>query len=201
MRSRGFIELTVLLYVGAAIAAAAVIGGAYAFWSHCQSVSKELSDLKASYKVESAARAEMISGLALDLADRDNAFRAERVKAETAALAAQRDRKDRLNEFVPKPAPGSAAALCITTGFVRYYNAAAAGVPLGLRPEPGVAQAPAGVGTDTVAGVTARNADRYYDCKRQMEGALKEFDTKRQTTNSVIDRINKRLKDAERRVQ
>jgi hypothetical protein len=68
---------------------------------------------------------------------------------------------------------------CIRAGFVRYTNAAAAGVPLGVRPGPGVVQAPAGVGTDTVAAVTARNYDKYHDAKTTVEGILKEFDTKR----------------------
>lgn len=199
MNVRGFFTLTIALYIAAAVAFAAYSG--WIFWKGGEGPRAEIADMKAAIKVEREARAEMISGMALDLAARGNELRAERVKVESAALDVERERKGRIDEFVPKPAAGSAAALCITTGFVRYYNAAAAGVPLGVRPEPGVAQTPAGVGTDTVAAITARNADKFYLCKRQMEGALKEFDTKRQTTNTVIDRINQRIKNAERKVQ
>jgi hypothetical protein len=193
VKRRGFISLEMAL-----IAAAVVAVGVVVWWLSGLRVAKLEAEYEAFNAKERAARAEVISGLALKLSDVQLKSAAERVQHETALLDAQREREKHLHELVPQNA---ATAVCISRGFVQYTNAAAAGVPLGVQPGPGVVQAPAGVGTDTVAAVTGRNYAKYHGCKDKVEGILKEFDTKRTEQNSVIDRINQRVQRAERKVQ
>lgn len=154
--------------------------------------------IRAEYAEEKARRVEMISGLALEMSARSQKEAEERVKRDSATMAQRNEREANLKNYVPTVAGSDT---CIRAGWVRYTNAAAAGMPLGLRPLPGFAEAPAGVGTDTVAGIVARNYDKYHDCKARVEDILKDFDTKRASQNSVIDRINKRVDRAERKVQ
>ncbi len=156
------------------------------------------ADLRIEYAEEKARRVEMISGLALEMSARAQKEQDDRVKRDSATMAQRNERDAQLRNFVPQVAGSDS---CIRVGWVRYTNSAAAGVPLGLRPLPGFAEAAAGVGTDTVAGIVARNYDKYHDCKARVEDILKDFDTKRASQNSVIDRINKRIERAERKVQ
>lgn len=190
MKHRGFIELQLLLIIVIAVGAMGGVG-----WFIHNIREGEREKLRQVNAQERAARTEMISGLAVDLGKAQENLQKERTANEGLRLQNIRDREGRLNEFVSKDTS------CIRVGWVRYTNAAAAGVPLGLRPGPGVAQALAGVGTDTVASTVARNYDKYHDCKAAVAGILKEFDTKRQVSNERIDRINKRVKDAERKLQ
>lgn len=156
------------------------------------------ADLRIEYAEEKARRVEMISGLALELAARSQKDAEERVKRDSATMAQRNEREANLKNYVPTVAGSDT---CIRAGWVRYTNAAAAGMPLGLRPLPGFAEAPAGIGTDTVAGIVARNYDKCHDYKTRVKDILNEFDTKRAAQNSVIDRINKRVDRAERKVQ
>lgn len=189
---RGFSLELILM----AVAAVALMGGVG--WLLHKGAEGERDKQRKQNAEERAARTEMISGLAVNLSKSQEETRKERIARETAALAYQREREGRANEFIPKVAGSDS---CIRVGWVRYTNAAAAGVPLGLRPGPGVAEAPAGVGTDSVGATVARNYDKYTGCKATVAGILKEFDTKRQASNSVIDAINERVKRAERRLQ
>ncbi len=191
--NRGFISLELIAVIGLV---AALVGGAW--WLRNDGARQCKAENEASVAKARAERQEMVSGLALDLATAREDLRKERSAREARELDIRREREAALNAYVPK-VPGS--DVCIRTGFVLYANAAAAGVPLGARPEPGVAQAPAGIGTDEVARIIGRNYDKYQDCKRTVAGILAEFDTNRTKTNTVIDRINNRLQRAERKVQ
>jgi type II secretory pathway pseudopilin PulG len=193
VKPKGFLSLELLLIV----AALAAVGGSI-WWLSGLRVSKLQAEYEATNATARAQRREDISDLQVKLSAAQQSLADERTHAEAARLDQQRERKGRLNEFVPK---NSSPAACVTVGWVRYTNAAAAGVPLGVRPGPGVAQAPSGVGTDTTADTVARNYDKYAGCKATVAGILKEFDTKRTEENTVIDRINQRIQRAERKVQ
>lgn len=193
MNQRGYIPLPVIIYGGIVLAVALGLWYVYDLGGDHRE-----ADIRLEYAEEKARRVELISGLALEMSARAQKDVEERVKRDSATMAQRNERESQLKNYVPTVAGSDS---CIRTGWVRYTNAAAAGMPLGLRPLPGFAEAPAGVGTDTVAGIVARNYDKYHDCKARVEDILKDFDTKRASQNSVIDRINKRIERAERKVQ
>lgn len=185
------------LYVIAALAIAGLV--TFALWYvYDLGGDHREATIRGEYAEEKARRVELISGLALEMSARAQQEQDARVKRDSATTAQRNEREANLKNYVPAIAGSDT---CIRAGWVRYTNAAAAGLPLGLRPLPGFAEAPAGVGTDTVAGIVARNYDKYHDCKARVEDILKDFDTKRAAQNSVIDRINKRVERAERKVQ
>jgi hypothetical protein len=193
VKRNGFVSLNLILLLVGLASFVGLIWGAYKLGGDHRAAEYEKVNAE-----ERAARREMISGMALELAKRSGDLEAERLAHERTRRDTTKQREGVLHVYVPKTAD---SATCIRAGFVRYTNAAAAGVPLDARPGPGVAEAPAGVGTDTVAAVVGRNYDKYNDCKATVAGILKDFDTKRQVTNSVIDQINLRIKRAERKVQ
>lgn len=190
---RGFISLNLALMIAAGVAVLGSFWYVYKLGGDHRAAEYEKVNAE-----ERAARTEMISGLALELAKRSDLLAEERRLHERTRREGSKQREGVLRVYVPQTAD---SATCIRAGFVRYTNAAAAGMPLDARPGPGVAEAPAGVGTDTVAAVIGRNYDKYNDCKATVAGILKDFDAKREITNSVVERINQRIKRAERKVQ
>lgn len=188
-------DLIIRLVLVAAVAAA--LAGGVAYIRH-SGVVAEREKWQAVNKEEREARKEMISGLAVDLAN-ERAKRVEDRLTKERELGVLRDQlRGRVNEFVP-PTPD--AATCLRAGWVRYVDAAAAGMPLGPRPGPGVAEAPSGVTPAEAAGAVAENYLAYHGCTQRVTSILKNFDSIRSTTNSVVDRINERVKRAERKVQ
>lgn len=185
MKRNGFIELQLILMLVGVGTVAGLLWGAYKLGGDNRAKTYELVAQQ-----EKTARVEMISGLALELARRSQQLHEERLARDRDMRAAREERQGRLHEFV-----ASGDDSCIRTGWVRYTNAAAAGVPLGVRPGPGVAQAPSGVGTDTVAAVVANNYDKYHDCEAKVAGILADFDAKRKAVNAVIEQINKRVRE------
>lgn len=190
---KGFIQLYIGAAIAIAIAAIGIVWKAYSL-----GVEHTEARLNAATAAEKAARVQMISDLALELGARSQADQEARVKRDSEVMAQRSERDAQLKNYVPQVAGSDT---CIRAGWVRYTNAAAAGMPLGLRPLPGIAEAPAGVGTDSVAGTVAKNYDKYHDCKARVADILKEFDGKRAAQNSVIDRINQRVERAERKVR
>jgi len=193
MKQRGFLSIDAILVIVAVAAVAGIAWGLY----HT-GYKDAMAQVALNNEKERKDRQEMISGLALELADRSAKIAQARLDADRRVADERKLREGLLHAYVPQTAD---SASCIRAGFVRYTNAAAAGVPLNARPLPGTAEAPAGIGTDAVAGYVARNYDKYHDCKRTVAGILEEFDAKRQTTNTVVDRINQRVQRAERKVQ
>lgn len=188
-RQRGF-SIELILY---AIAAVAVIG--FALWLMHKGAENEKAKWEKVNAEERIARKETIDALNQDMSDITKEREEARAKAASATLALRNARKGRLHEFVAKDTS------CISTGFVLYTNAAAAGVPLGVHPGPEVANAPAGIGTDDAADTIARNYDKYHDCKAAVAGILEEFQVKRQAHNAVIDGINRRTSTTERKMK
>lgn len=193
MKQRGFIQLQLAMY---ALLAVAIVSGV-AWFIHTIREGERAEQRRVNEQVK-AERREAISDIAVKLGEAQTELHKERTANEALRLDIQREREKHLPSFVPKVAGSDS---CIRVGWVRYTNAAAAGVPVGVRPGPGVAEAPAGVGTDSVAATVARNYDKYHECKAAVAGILKEFDTKREVSNARINAINERVKRAERRLQ
>lgn len=179
-----------------ALIAAAIAGGVG--WLHHDGVLSERRKWQELDRQERAARAVEIAGLGQDLSDATKEREEQRAIAARNRAQLTAERKERLNEFVPKTAD---SGTCLRVGFVRFTDAAAAGVPLGPRLGPGIAEAPAGVETDAAAGLIAENYGYYHECKKRVGDILTNFDEIRGKTNSVVDRINQRVKRAEGRVQ
>jgi hypothetical protein len=194
VKQRGFLSLELILIAGAVAAASYGV-----WWLSGLRADRERAQQEAANATERAQRQSEIGDLTIALANTGQQLRDERTHNEALRLDMQRDREGHLHDFVPKTPAG--APPVITVGWVQYVNAAAAGVPLGVRPGPELAKTPAPVGADTVAALTGRNYDKYNGCIATVAGILKEFDTKRAATNEVIDRINQRLQRAERKVK
>lgn len=179
------------------LAVLATVAGGVEYLRH-QGAAEEHAKNELANAKERAARAVEISGLNQDLSDATKEREESRATAERKLAQTRAEFKGRLNEFVPKVAGSDT---CLRAGWVRYVDAAAAGMPLGPRPGPGAAEAPSGVATDEAAGVIAENylACRAY--KQRVDDITGNFDGIRSKVNTVVDRINQRLKRAEGRVQ
>jgi hypothetical protein len=188
VKQRGFFSLQIWLLIGGAAAIVAAVAWYSLLLIKYGEDRSDAKHMAANLKAR-GERTELISGLALELAKRTEELTKERLANERRLAEERKKREGLLNAYVPK---GSA---CIRLGFVRYTDAAAAGVPLDAGPGPGVAEAPAGIGTDVVAGIVGRNYDKYHDCKASVAGALKDFDTKRNAHNETVNKINQRVKD------
>lgn len=178
-KNNGFIELTLLIY--AAVAAAAVAGVMYLM--HLGAANERAAQVTANAAAQ-AKRTELISGLAIDLSSERQKGVDERRQADTQRQEQQTDYEKRLHEFVPS------GTSCVRAGFVRYTDAAAAGVPLVPGPQPGPADAPAAVGDDVEAGIIVRNYARYHVCEARLAGILNEFDALRTTFNAKVNQMN-----------
>lgn len=193
MKQRGGIAFDLLMAAGVLAVLVAGVKFLIGYGEDRANAKHEAANQKAR-----AERTVELSKLKGNLKAAEDGLAAVRAERDEAQKKYQREREKRLHEFIPQDALASS---CITVGFVRYHDAAAAGVPLGVRPEPGVAKAPAGVGTDAAAEVIARNYDKYRDCRAKVAGILEEFDAKKAEQNTVVDRINQRIQRAERKVQ
>lgn len=137
---------------------------------------------------ERTARVALISGLALDLGHTQQALFDERSKHTNDLDAQKADYEKQLHDYVPS------GTSCLHAGFVRYTDAAAAGVPLPAGPEPGLASAPSGVGDDIEAGIIARNYAKYHACEARVSDILKEYDALRGQFNAKVAQINAQVK-------
>lgn len=191
----GLSDLAIKALIFAAIVAAV---GAGLIYVEERGASRERAIREAENQRERADRAAEIGALNTDLSDAVKEREEHRAAEKVASAQLTAERKTRRAEFIPQVAD---SASCLRVGWVRYIDAAAAGVPLGERLGPGVATAPAGLKTDDAADIIASNYDVCLSYKKRVKDILVNFDDIRGKTNSVVDRINARLKAAERKVQ
>ncbi len=194
MKQRGFFSLEVWLIIGAVLLVVASVA-VYSRWMYNLGSNAKDAEYKALNADEKAKRQETIAALAIDLGKRGEDLYKERQTGKAKDEEIRKQRKGQLNAYVPRD------TTCLRAGFVRYIDAAARGVPLDAGPVAGLAEAPAGIGTDDVADVVARNYDKYADCKATVAGILKDFDTKRSTFNQAVTGINKRVRRVEKDLQ
>lgn len=135
-----------------------------------------------------ADRTEQISSLVGALSTTQQALATERAIHQTDLQTQKADYEKRLHDYVPS------GTSCLRAGFVRYTDAAAAGVPLPAGPQPGLASAPSGVGDDVEAGIIARNYAKYHACEARVADLLTERDAVREMFNKQVAAINKQVK-------
>ncbi len=196
MNQRGFISLSlqtwaIIILVIATMAAFVF----YSRWLYTLGYNASDTKWKTVSADEKARRQHTIGELALALGKAGEDLYKQRQIAKAKDEEIRQQRKGQLHAYVPRD------TTCLRAGFVRYIDAAARGVPLDAGPGAGPAEALAGVGTDDVADVVARNYDKYADCKAAVAGILKDFDAKRGTFNKTVGDINQRVRRVEKDLQ
>lgn len=172
-----------LLYLLLGLGIAAAIGAGVWYIDH-NAVERTNRKWETETAAKQAERTALLAALAVDLGDAKQQLYEQRQATARVAAAHQEELERMLHAYVPS---GSA---CLRVGFVRYTDAAASGMPLDARPDPGLALAPANIGDDAAAATIARNYAKYHACTTRVADILKEFDALRTTTNAAVARAN-----------
>lgn len=182
MNARGFLSLNLILIL-AAVAVVIAVGVAID--------RAAVSRTNAGWELRVAQEKGRVAGITAAATARHNKLQLERdadaIRHESERSALRMEHDKRLSEFVPRT-PDSRT--CLRLGFVRYLDAAAAGVPLGPRIEPEVAAAVGEIGTDEAAAIISRNYARYNTCLARVEEVTQAYDDARATVNAAAAEIN-----------
>lgn len=179
LRHRGFLTLYLLLGLGVL-----ALLGAGVWYIDRNAVARTERAMVEATAAKQRERTALIAGLAVELGDTKQALYNERQAGARERAAQQAKMEEQLHAYVPS------GGQCLRAGFVRYIDAAASGVSLDARPEPGLAAAPAPIGDDAAAATIARNYSKYRACVERHENTLKEFDALRAAHNAAVQRMN-----------
>lgn len=196
-RSKGFIETTLIIYAGIAFAAVAAVGYAYYLGG-----SHKEAQMVAKFATERLARTDMITDLAMELGARSGKRWEENQRNMNSLYEIEKtwSQKGVTNRYVPSD-PKRAAACPVTTGWVRYHDERAAGLPAGTGPTAGTANTPSGVGEAEALETIGRNYAFYLQCKERVRQVVTKYDDVKEITNSAVQRMNERVKKLERKFQ
>lgn len=195
LRSKGFAELTLLIYGGIAVGVVLLLGYVY----HLGSSNKE-AEMTAAFAKERVERQKMISDLALELGDVQQK-RWNENKAHEHELQEVNDswhHKEVMDRYVPKDPKRNCP---VTNGWVQYHDERAAGLPAGPGLAPGVASAPSGIEETQALETVGDNYGLYYYCKERVRQITQRYDDVHDSINSAVNRMNKQIDDIERKLK
>lgn len=193
--SKGFIEITLILY---AVAAAALVAGLWYIY-HLGGVHQKEEDA-ALFAEERTKRYEMVGALAIELGDRGKARYEENQKIINQLYDIEKTWKEKgvTTRYVACP-PNTKCF--VTNGWVRYHDERAAGLPAGAGPPVGTARTPSGVEEATALETTGDNYALFFQCKERVRQVIQKYDDVQSITNSAVKRMNERVKNIERKLQ
>jgi hypothetical protein len=194
-KQRGIISLTLIVYA----LAASAIAGTVIYLIHLGSSHEKAKEEKVTM-IAKLDRQIDIGALATELSQTKDALEKERIAHADDLKAMEATYEKNLHSYIPKRALGKS---CLTAGFVRYTDSAAAGVPLVPGPLPGPSStaapagdinAPAAIGDDEEGALIARNYMKYHACEQRVSDILKAFDKTRDPFNAKVRDINAKVK-------
>lgn len=200
MRERGFIELTVIIYALVFVA----IAGTVMYLVHLGGAHEREKQTKVTMAAKLDRQID-ISNLGVALAQSDTKLATDSAQHTTDLKQKEATYAPNLHNYIPKSSLGKS---CISAGFVRYTDSAAAGVSLPAGP-PAAPASPAGaagdvnapaaavdaaVDADEEGAVIARNYWRYHVCEQRVDDLTKYIDGTRSTFNDTVAKINASVK-------